>query len=118
MNHIQLLAILLLVERLAAVTFISMVLRRQYNLFKYKVDTGLVKLRLIMFGLALVFLLGNVVPIAVDIYYAFISVPGGADFILQVYTLSNATISLTAAIFLWLIYKIAEGEMDERSDEE
>jgi hypothetical protein len=117
MNSIQLLALFLLLERVVSVTFMSMVVRKQYRLFKFHIDTGLVAFRKVMFAMSVVFLLSNVIPIIVDVFYAFIDIPQHADPILKVYTFSNATAAMVASIFLWLIYRIAGKDFDESIDE-
>ena len=110
---IQAIAIALLVIRLISLGFVVAVLARQIRLFRLSVDSHLVTFRVVMFLLGVVFLLGHLLPVAVDVNYAFFS--DSDDFnILVWYALSNALSGIAAAILLWKIYQIAGKELDIR----
>lgn len=115
---VQIVASILLALRFASIFFIFLVLVRQFRLFKLHIDSGLVSFRIIMFALGIVFLLGSVVPIGVDYYYAVVHPNSGWNWLLVGYAVSNAITALVASVILWNIYRIAGAELDERQEEE
>lgn len=95
--------------RLISAYFIGRVLYIQYGLLKKPIDPDLRNFRAILFALSIVVFLGNLVPIAVDIYSLLFPVPRPAFYsLLSVsYGLSAALTSVASALLIWLLYKIA-----------
>lgn len=107
-------AIGLLLIRLVSVFYVIRVMRKQLELFRLHIDTGLVRFRKTMFALSTVFLISSIMPIAVDTYYGFFEqVDDTEDVLIILYAVSNALMSLAASIILWTIYKIAAESIDE-----
>jgi hypothetical protein len=113
---VQRIAIILLIMRIISVSFIILVIKRQYGLFKLRIDTQLVQFRMVMFILGHIFLLGNVLPIITDVYYAFFHISKEVN-LLVYYAISNALTSLVAAFLLWNIYRIAGMELEDKQEE-
>jgi hypothetical protein len=112
-EHISEIATILLALRLITIFYIVRVIVKQIELFKYHIDTGLVRFRKTMLALSIVFLLGNIIPILMDSYYAFFEkVFDTNDWVIVVYAISNTLMSLAAAVVLWMIYKIAAKDID------
>lgn len=109
---VETIAFILLIMRLVSLGFISLVLYRQLRLFRLNIDSGLVRFRIVMFLLGVVFFLGNLLPIVVDYTYAFVIQENDIS-LLVYYAISNATTSLVASIILWHIYRIAGTALDE-----
>ena len=118
---IQLLATILLTLRLTSIIFISMVLWRQCKLFGTKINfdafpeltktqkKNIYGMRIVLFVLASVILLGNIIPVAIDsvaLLTEAISNP-----ILKhlgvLYAISNAVTSVVSAFMIWFLYKLA-----------
>jgi hypothetical protein len=86
----------------------------QIRAFKLHAEKGVARFRKTMLGLSIVFLLGNVAPIILDSYYAFLErTYDTEEGLIMIYAISNAIMSLSAAILLWTIYRIASGDVDE-----
>lgn len=115
---IQSLAILFLALRLVSLVFVSLVLYRQIRLFRLRIDTELVRFRLVMFLLGLVLFVGSLYPIYFDLVYA-LNLPVENDTLLvSRYALSNVLSFLAGSIVLWNIYRIAGADLDEQQDKE
>ena len=97
-THITEIAIGLFILRLITVFYIVRVIRRQIELFRLHIDTGLVRFRKTMLTLSIVFLLGNIMPIIIDFYYGFVDPVRKTDILLVLYAVSNAVMSLAASI--------------------
>lgn len=115
---VQIVAIILLILRLATLWFTGAVLLKQLKLFKMTIDSGLVKFRLSMTLLAVVFLVGSFLPIAVDVYYGFIATGATWNALLVLYATSNAISFLAASALLWKIYQIVTKGLEEEQREE
>ena len=102
----QIIAGILLLERLIALYFILSVIGRQKRLMKFIDDVS--SLRKVMFGLSLAMLGMQFVPIIIDVAALIepvmksTSVPRPLG---VMYALSNATFSIIASVMLWLIYE-------------
>lgn len=105
-------ALILLIIRIIGLAFIAMVISVQYRLFKYAIDTGLVRFRMVMFLLGVVLLLSCVMPLYVDYYYAFVNTDIGWEHngLVVLYAVNNATSFLVSSYLLWKIYRIAGGD--------
>ncbi len=123
MVAIQTIAIFLLIARLISVLFIGMVLILQARLFGTKIDFSLVPnlnrfqkrniylARKVLFSLAVIVFLGNMVPILIDAITIIgnNSVGRNAEVptISIAYAASNALTAMFSAIFIWALYKLA-----------
>lgn len=128
MVDIETIALLLLIGRLISVTFILLVLHRQYRLFGTQIDFELVpnltkyqrrnvyRIRRILFALSVIIFLGNLIPIAIDALTLFVET--GRPAILRpvsvMYAFSNSLTAMFSAIMIWTLYKIAGLGTDEK----
>lgn len=105
---IQTLAAILLIGRLTSVVFILMVLKRQLALFHHPIDDHIRNFRVMLFALACVIFLGNMVPILIDTLTVFSDVTRNNPSSIGIaYAFSNNITSLVASIFIWLLYRMA-----------
>ena len=116
MITVPVIAFILLVTRLTSVVFIVLVLIRQIKLFKLPIESHLVSFRMAMFSLNLVTLVGSIIPIYADFYYAFIHQGSGEINIIVAYAVSNALVYLAGSVLVWKIYMIASKEIEEKED--
>lgn len=121
MLDIKTIALCLLIARLISVTFIVLVLVRQYRLFGLPIDFSLVpgisklekrsvyRLRRVLFTLSVVIFLGNMIPILIDCLTLFIetSRPAHVHTISIMYAFSNSLTAMFSAIMIWLLYRVA-----------
>ena len=121
MLDIKTIALCLLIARLISVTFIVMVLVRQYRLFGLPIDFSLVpgisklekrsvyRLRRVLFTLSVVIFLGNMIPILIDSLTLFVetSRPSNLHTISIMYAFSNSLTAMFSAIMIWLLYRVA-----------
>lgn len=116
MNIIAL-AIILLILRAIAAVFMIWVLSIQYPLLKAVNDPEIKPLRYVLFIFAAIIAVGNVVPIAIDIYGLFIEsqVKTTFDPLLTVYFLNNAIVAAISAVCFWLVYQVSGLNTDEVS---
>lgn len=113
-THVSDIALGLLLLRGITIFFTVKVIIKQVKAFKLHADVGVARFRKTMLALSLVFLLGNFVPIAMDSYYVFLErVFDTEEGLVILYTISNAVMSLAAAILLWTIYRLASKDIDE-----
>lgn len=122
MVSLQLIAFFLLVARVISVIFIVTVLRLQWRLFKTEIDFRLVpnitklqkenvyRVRKVLFALSCVILLGNMIPIVIDLITLFnnnLGRPANIRPISIAYAFSNALTAMFSAIMIWTLYKLA-----------
>lgn len=123
MVSIQTIAFFLLIARLISVAFILIIIKLQWRLFGTEIDFSLVpnlskyqkkkvyRTRKILFALAIIVFLGNLVPIIIDTITAFDDNSLGRNpnvpTISIAYAFSNALTAMFSAIFIWALYKIA-----------
>ena len=121
MLDIKTIALCLLIARLISVTFIVMVLVRQYRLFGLPIDFSLVpgisklekrsvyRLRRVLFTLSVVIFLGNMIPILIDSLTLFVETSRSAHVhtISIMYAFSNSLTAMFSAIMIWLLYRVA-----------
>lgn len=128
MVSLQLIAFFLLVARVISVIFIITVLRLQWRLFKTEIDFRLVpnitrlqkrnvyRVRKVLFALSLIILLGNMIPIAIDLITLFnnnLGRPASIRPISIAYAFSNALTAMFSAIMIWTLYKLAGLSSDD-----
>lgn len=105
-EKIQYIAFGLLLLRIVAVIFMTLVLRRQYKLFKEPVEPEAVHVRLVLFIFAVVIMVGQIVPIMIDLATILADVKRTTPNALGVaYGYSNATTAAISSILFWLIYR-------------
>lgn len=123
MISIQIIAVFLLIARLISVGFIVTVLILQWRLFKTKIDFSLVpnlsnyqkktiyRARKLLFALAVIIFLGNMVPIMIDTITIIsdnaIGRTPNVRAISIAYAGSNALTAMFSAIMIWGLYKLA-----------
>lgn len=125
--NIEALAWILIFFHSGSVIFMSFVLRRQFKLFDYDVtyndsrfeesDIKRIKhFRLGLFLLSCVVLLGNVIPITIDVITIFsnnaVNRPTHVHTISILYAVSNALTALISAYLISTLYRIARGVND------
>lgn len=113
MSLIIIVAIILLTLRLFSVIFMSMVLVKQFKLFGKSINSeyarDIITFRRVLFGLAVIIFIGQLVPIVIDIATVFAHAPRSAPNPLGIaYGLSNAITAVLSSIAFWLMYKVAE----------
>lgn len=123
MVAIQTIGIFLLIARIISVIFIVIILRLQWRLFGTKIDFSLVPnlsnferkrvylARKVLFALALIVFLGNMIPIVIDTLTIISDNAVGRNpevpTISIMYACSNALTAMFSAIFIYALYKIA-----------
>lgn len=123
MISIEVIAVVLLIARLISVWFIVKVLLLQYRLFGTKIDFTLVPnltklqkrhiylMRRILFTLSLIILLGNIIPIFIDIMtilpYYDTHRPATLHVMSIMYAFSNSVTAMLSAIMIWVLYQVA-----------
>lgn len=100
----KILSLILLFGRIASVVFISMTIRLQVKLIRSRRHNELNGLRKVLLASSCLILLGNVVPIIIDVNGIF----GRGSFALLItYVLSNNITALLSAMLMWQIYRVS-----------
>lgn len=109
---IKTVALILLLGRLVSVTFMLLVVRRQRSLTKEAKYKELAPMRRVLNRLSLAVLIGNIIPIIIDIMtiYAANSLEreDSPSVIGVTYGFSNCITSAISAYLIWTLYKQAE----------
>lgn len=111
--ELKILAGALLVGRLVSQVFITLVLKRQWELLKLPIDENLKLFRKRLFTLSIVIFLGNLVPILLDATALFITTEGrnsNPSIIGIAYVISNNLTAIVSAFVIWLLYRLAAKE--------
>lgn len=119
---IEVYAIILLLIRVASMTFIFFVLKRQFGLFKLPIKNSdivdakaLKHFRAVLFFLALIIFIGNILPAVIDIS-SLLNVSNGRPSLVQpisfAYTLSASITSLLSSYLIWRLYRLAADEKE------
>ena len=108
---IQALALLLLIGRAISITFIVLVIIKQWRLMRLPIDKEVVIFRRVFFVLSLIILAGNIIPIIIDVLTLFIETgrPANLRPISVSYALSNSFTAAVSAALIWSLYRLAEG---------
>lgn len=116
--NIKVIAAILLVERLLAVTLMLFVVRKQLSLFKRRADQEIHRFRKLLFALALVITASNFIPIVIDALTLFANLEyrDNPQPIGILYAISNATTAVISAAALLAIYRLA-GNNDNTSQD-
>lgn len=111
--NIKTIAFLMLIGHAVSLVFITIVIRKQRALLKLPIDKELRIFRKILFALSCFILIGNVIPIAIDILTFFVNTgrPSTVKPISVAYALSNSFTAAISAALIWTLYKLAEGEL-------
>lgn len=108
--NIRTLAWWLLLGQISSVIFMSLVLIRQVKLLVINAKDGLGGIRWLLFMLALVVTLGNIVPVVVDTGTVLGVITRSTNNINPVglfYSVSNTGTALLSALLIWLLYRMA-----------
>lgn len=109
---IKTIAFILLLGRLVSFTFMVMVVKRQRALSKVPINKELLPLRQTLGRLSVIVLIGNLIPIVIDILT--ILAPNNLEredspsIIGVTYGFSNCITSAISAFLIWTLYKQAE----------
>lgn len=111
---IRTIATLLLLGKIISLVFILLVLKKQWNIRKKTIHPTLRKYRTILFVLALVILIGTIIPIVVDLLTLLTNIdrensPSIAGII---YAFSNDITFLIASILIWTLYKLSSAVIE------
>lgn len=105
-DFLTIVATFLLVLRAASVCFMTLVLRRQYKLFAEPVEPDATQIRQVLFGFAIVIMLGQIIPIIIGAYTILASGPAwSAHPLLVSEAINNAVKDVLSSILFWLIYR-------------
>lgn len=122
MISITLYAAILLLVRIVSMTFITLVLKRQWALLKLPIKNAeqynvkaLKHFRIVLFTIVLVIFIGNLVPAIIDIATILQANTGRPDTVNPVsliYTLTASVTSLISSYLIWRLYRLAADEKD------
>jgi hypothetical protein len=104
-------ASLLLIGRILSMYLMVSVIRRQWILFKIPIDKDLVKFRKILLLLSSAIVIGNLIPILIDliaIVYSNSQYIARPNAISVIYAVSNNLTAVLSAFFIWALYKLAD----------
>lgn len=105
--EVKVIALTLLLMRLSSMAFIGVVLRRQWRLIRLNDPPEVQATRIAILVLIGLVLIGNIAPIAIDVYALFLfdgtGTPGS---LLTVYAFSNATTWLAMSVVWWLLHNM------------
>lgn len=108
---IKTIALILLLGRLISVTFMTLVVKRQRELMKLPIDPELVPFRKTLNRLSIAVLVGNIVPIIIDVFTIVaansLEREDSPSVIGVAYAFSNMLTSILAAFLIWTLYKQA-----------
>jgi len=108
---IQLLAFLLLIGRLISEAFIIAVLRKQWKIRNKPIHPRLRNLRKVLTLLAVLVFVGNIYPLALDLFTLFdagIRTSGYVNLVGVAYSLDNNLTFMFASILIWTLYKLSD----------
>lgn len=107
---VKIIAVSLLILRLVSTIFLILVLRRQLHLIK-KTDTDLDSTRKLLFLLVFIALLGNIVPIIIDLI-TFLEPDSRSNPspLGVLYAYSNAITAAVVALGWWFLYRLIQHE--------
>jgi hypothetical protein len=114
MLDIQTLAGILLAGRLVSVTFLVLVLIKQWRLLKLYVEPEIRGYRKLLFVLSCIILVGNFIPIVIDTATLFVETNRNPNVrsLSIMYALSNSATAAISAATIWLIYRTAGRRQD------
>lgn len=108
---IELLALILLVLHLGSVVYIGGVLRKQWRLLKVPIYPEIKRFRRVLFTLSAIILIGNAIPIFVDLVTILTNNSLGRTPSVKpisfAYAMSNALTALVSAYLIHTLYKLA-----------
>lgn len=96
--------------QIASAVFMFFVLRRQVRLFKLYITPELKVFRKILFLLAVVIFLGNLVPIIIDTLTVISHIHRSTNQVNTVgllYAVSNTLTATMSALLIWIMYRMA-----------
>lgn len=105
-------AIVLIILRVLSVVFLLLVVRRQIRLIKANNPSDVQTTRIGLFALALTLLVGNIIPLIINIYSLchgiLVTHPSLPN---ELYSYSNAITAAIASGTFWLLYRLVEQEI-------
>lgn len=106
---IKMLAFGLLLGRAVSLTFIILVLRRQWQLLKLPIEREIKTFRKILFILSCAILAGNIIPVIIDVLTLFVNTgrPPQVRAISIAYAYSNSLTAATSSLLIWFLYRLA-----------
>jgi len=112
MLDIKTIALILLIGRAVSVTFIVLVLWKQWKLLRLPLEPPskeISNFRKLLFFLSCVILVGNFIPIIIDTLTLFVDTqrPAELHVISIMYALSNSFTAAISAFTIWLLYRTA-----------
>jgi hypothetical protein len=118
---IQTYAFILLLIRIASMTFIGLVIWRQYTLFRIKLTSDINHYRVVLFILAIAVFLGNIIPAGIDI----LTITGDISRSVQtvkpvslLYSMDSAMTALISSFLIWRLYRMsAQSDRDHVESE-
>lgn len=113
---IKQLALLMLAGHMVSVIFMLLVIKTQWGLFKKIIEEDLKPFRNRLYTLSVLILIGNLIPIAIDLLTLFFPLPRPLSVspVSVFYALSNAYLAAAApAIAIWTIYRMAKESHDD-----
>lgn len=107
---IQIIAAILLFFRIVSMTFIGIVLWKQWNLFKRPTLPQLILFRRVLFAIAIGIAIFNIIPIVIDALTLFVDTgrPQSLKPISIAYAFSNSIGAALSSVLIWALYKLAE----------
>jgi hypothetical protein len=110
-DPIKVLAAVLLVMRLVSISFMTLVLKRQYKLFRLPLEPEARHVRLVLMLMAAIIWCGQLIPIAIDTATLFVDTKRSNPSTLGIsYAVSNASTAIVSSILFWLMYRLIERE--------
>lgn len=109
--------LILLAISAVAMTFIIRVLVKQVKLFKYPIaDKNISHFRNILFFISLVIIIMGLIPITTNVLTLFVETdrPTTVKPISLVYSLAVHIQTLLLSYLLWLIYRLANGDFNDK----
>ena len=112
---IKVLATILIIGHLVSVTFILLVLKKQYGLFKLSIDHNIKVFRRVLFFLSIAIFMGNIIPITVDGLTIFNHIQRSTNHVNAVglwYSMSNMLTAIFSSLLIWTLYLLAARTQD------
>ena len=109
--NIRTLAAIVLIGQSVSFFLMAAVLKKQLALFKLYIEPELKSFRLVLFLLALVIFLGNIIPTSISILTLTRTVTRSVDtinFVGMIYSMSNTLVASFSSVLIWTMYRLAK----------
>lgn len=106
---VEIYVIILLIFRVASMTLIFFVIKRQLDLFKLPIAKKIKHFRVVLFTLATIIFIGNIIPASIDIFTLLgdTNQPQTIHGISVLYSLSASLTALVSSYLIWKLYRLA-----------